>query len=61
RGTIAQGATLDIVSLPGLGWCLACAQSVPMKELMGECPRCGSFQVQATGGTEMRVREIEID
>jgi hydrogenase nickel incorporation protein HypA/HybF len=25
------------------------------------CPRCGGFQVQATGGTEMRVKELEIE
>jgi hydrogenase nickel incorporation protein HypA/HybF len=61
RGSIAEGAALEIVEVPGLGWCLACAETVPMKELYGACPKCGSYQMQATGGTEMRVKEIEID
>ena len=24
------------------------------------CPKCGSHQLQVTGGTELRVREVEI-
>jgi hydrogenase nickel incorporation protein HypA/HybF len=32
-----------------------------MQELFGACPQCGGYQMQATGGTEMRVKEIEID
>ncbi|TXT30313.1 MAG: hydrogenase nickel incorporation protein HypA/HybF [Rhodocyclaceae bacterium] len=52
---------MEIVSVPGAGWCMLCAETVPMQELYGACPKCGSHQVQATGGTEMRVKEIEIE
>jgi hydrogenase nickel incorporation protein HypA/HybF len=61
RGGIAQGAALEIIDVPGAGWCLLCAETVPMTELYGACPKCGSHQVQPTGGTEMRVKEIEIE
>ncbi|MCH2219000.1 MAG: hydrogenase maturation nickel metallochaperone HypA [Dechloromonas sp.] len=61
RGSIADGAALEIVDVPGSGWCMKCAANVPMEELYGACPTCGSHQVQATGGTEMRVKEIEIE
>lgn len=61
RGSIADGTTLDIVDVPGSGWCLQCMATVPMQELYGACPTCGSHQVQPTGGTEMRVKEIEIE
>ena len=60
RGSIAQGARLEIIRLPGTGWCMACAKSVPMKEVFGECPECGGFQMQVTGGTEMRVKDLEV-
>ena len=60
-GSIAHGAALEIVDVPGVGWCMPCAESVAMNEVFGACPRCGSYQLQATGGTEMRVREIEIE
>ena len=60
RGSIAQGARLEIIRLPGTGWCRACARSVPMSEVYDECPVCGGHPVQVTGGTEMRVRELEV-
>jgi hydrogenase nickel incorporation protein HypA/HybF len=60
-GSIARGAVLEIVDVPGVGWCMPCGESVAMDEVFGACPRCGSYQLQPTGGTEMRVREIEIE
>jgi hydrogenase nickel incorporation protein HypA/HybF len=47
--------------LPGSGWCRQCEASVPIDTLYDPCPRCCGFQVQATGGTEMRVKELEIE
>jgi len=61
RDSIAQGAALEIIAVPGAGWCMLCAETVPLQELFDTCPQCGSHQVQATGGTEMRVKEIEIE
>lgn len=61
HGSIAQGAALEIIAVPGAGWCMQCAETVPMTELYGACPKCDSHQVQPTGGTEMRVKEIEIE
>jgi hydrogenase nickel incorporation protein HypA/HybF len=25
------------------------------------CPRCGSFQLQVTGGADLRLRELEVE
>lgn len=60
RDSIAHGARLEIVATPGTGWCMQCSQTVPMQEVFGECPQCGSHQMQVTGGTEMRVKELEV-
>ena len=60
RDSIADGARLEIIALPGSGWCMQCAMTVPMTEVFGECPQCGSHQMQVTGGTEMRVKELEV-
>lgn len=60
RDSIADGARLEIIELPGIGWCMECAQSVPMAEVFGECPQCGGYRLQVTGGTEMRVKELEV-
>lgn len=61
RGSVAQGARLEIIALPGTGWCMVCEKSVPMAEVFGECPHCGGYQMQVTGGTEMRLKELEVD
>ncbi len=60
RGSVAEGARLEIIALPGTGWCMACAKTVAMSEVFGECPDCGGYQLQVTGGTEMRVKELEV-
>jgi hydrogenase nickel incorporation protein HypA/HybF len=31
-----------------------------MKEVFGECPDCGGYQLQVTSGTEMRIKELEV-
>lgn len=59
--TIAAGATLEIVELPGIAWCMACSKSVEIKQRYEPCPSCGGYQLQVTAGDEMRVRELEVD
>ena len=61
RGGVAEGARLEIVDLPGQAWCMQCAQQVEITEQYAACPRCGSYQLQVTGGNEMRVRELEVE
>ena len=61
RGSLAEGAVLDIQEIPGRAWCSTCAATVSMDERIAACPTCGNFQLQPTGGTEMHVREIEIE
>ncbi len=60
RGSLAEGARLEIIATPGSGWCMPCAQTVALAEVYGACPLCGQHQVQVTGGTEMRVKELEV-
>jgi hydrogenase nickel incorporation protein HypA/HybF len=60
RNSIADGASLEIIATPGSGWCMQCSETVPLIEVFGECPKCGRHQVQVTGGTEMRVKELEV-
>ena len=61
RGGIAQGARLEVHDVPGSGWCMPCGQAVAIRSLYDACPRCGGYQVQVTGGTEMRVKELEVE
>ena len=60
RGTVADGARLEVVTTPGRAWCMPCGDSVDLARLGDPCPRCGSHQLQVTQGEEMRVKEVEI-
>ena len=60
RTSLAEGAALAIEEPDGQAWCLPCGESVTLSGLTDPCPRCGSYQLQVTGGTQLRVREIEM-
>ncbi|NOJ44841.1 hydrogenase maturation nickel metallochaperone HypA [Bradyrhizobium archetypum] len=59
--TIADGAVIEVVELPGVAWCFACSRSVEIAHRDEPCSCCGSYQLQVTGGEEMRVKELEVD
>jgi hydrogenase nickel incorporation protein HypA/HybF len=61
RGTVAEGATLDIARPPGEGRCLDCGRTVALQERFGACPECGGRHVQMTSGDELRIEELEVD
>ena len=61
HGTLAENARLVIERIPGSGWCLDCAKTVPMTERFGACPLCGNHRVQMTEGDDMRVVELEVE
>ena len=61
RGSVADGAALEIVAVPGTSWCMQCGVSVEVAERYDPCPRCGGYQLQVQGGTEMRVKELEVE
>ena len=61
RGTLAEGAVLNVVEVAGQGLCFNFNMTVPLAALYDPCPACGGHPVQATGGTEMRVKELEVE
>ncbi len=61
KGTLADGARLEIIERPGEAWCLPCAKTVPVRQRYDACPDCGSYQLQVTAGDEMRIKELEVE
>jgi hydrogenase nickel incorporation protein HypA/HybF len=61
RDGIAEGARLEIIETPGQGWCMKCEGNVPVTALYEACPVCGSYQIQVISGSEMRVKEFEVE
>jgi hydrogenase nickel incorporation protein HypA/HybF len=58
RGSLAEGARLEIEEVPGEAWCLKCSNAVSVDSRVGECPLCGSLQLQVSGGDRMRVKDL---
>lgn len=61
KDTLADGANLQIVATEGQGWCHTCGKTVPIQLRYDPCPLCGGYQVQASGGTEMKLKELEVE
>lgn len=61
RGTLADGAVLEIIERPGQAWCMACACTVAVRQRFDPCPGCGGYQLQVTGGEELRIKELEVE
>jgi hydrogenase nickel incorporation protein HypA/HybF len=61
RATLADGAALEIIELPGQAWCLGCSSPVTVERRYDPCPKCGGHQLQVTGGDELRIKDLEVD
>jgi len=60
-GTLAEGAELEILEVPGLGLCQACGRTGAMETRFDPCPHCGRVQMQVTSGTEMRIEALDVE
>jgi hydrogenase nickel incorporation protein HypA/HybF len=60
-GTIADGARLEIDTIPGQGWCSDCERTVLLEERFAACPACGNRRVRMTAGDELRLAEMEVE
>ena len=60
RGTVAEGAELEILEVPGAAWCFDCSDTVGLDGRLDPCPRCGGGRLQPSGGMEIRIRDMEV-
>ncbi len=60
RGSVAEGASLEMIDLPGRAMCYDCAREVEIEERFAPCPRCGGGRLMPTGGDEMKIRDLEV-
>lgn len=61
KDSVAEGARVEIDRVAGTGWCLPCGVTVPLNDWYDACPHCGGCQVQPTGGTQMRVKDLLVE
>jgi hydrogenase nickel incorporation protein HypA/HybF len=61
QGTIAEGARLEIETIPGQGWCPDCRRAAPLAERFAACPLCAGARMRVTAGDGLRLAEMEVE
>ena len=60
RGSLAEGAALEMIDLPGKAMCLDCIKTVEIEERLAPCPLCGGGKLMPVSGDEMRIKDMEV-
>lgn len=60
-GSCAAEAELLMLTTPGLGECPACGQRSAMETLYDLCPHCDGVPLRVCQGTEMRVKDLDVE
>jgi hydrogenase nickel incorporation protein HypA/HybF len=60
EGTLAEGARLVVLELPGRGTCQTCGAEVGIEARYDLCPACGDGFVSLVSGTEIRVKDLDV-
>ena len=60
RGSLAEGAVLEIEAPAGTAKCLNCGASVQVSDRFDPCPDCGATELRTSGGDALRVRKVEV-
>ena len=61
KGTPLEGATLQIVDVTGRGVCAACGAEPVMTMPLGRCPLCHEPSLRIVAGTELKIKEMEVE
>lgn len=60
QGSIAEGAGLEIINMPGKALCFDCGKEVEIEHRLDLCPQCGGARLLVQGGDEMRIKDLEV-
>lgn len=61
RGTLAEGAVLDIRRLPVIIRCNSCGEESRIDRLHVACPLCGSTDLKLIQGREFYIESLEVE
>ncbi|SFM33379.1 hydrogenase maturation nickel metallochaperone HypA [Shimia aestuarii] len=60
RGSVAEGAVLEMIELPGRAMCYDCMKEVEIEDRLDPCPECGGGKLMPVAGDEMRIKDLEV-
>lgn len=61
KDSLAEGARLEIESVPITGRCHDCSGEFTLELPFGSCPHCNSLNINIIAGREFYISEIEAD
>ena len=60
RGSVAEGAALVMIDLPGRAMCYDCMAEVEIADRLDPCPECGGGRLMPVAGDELRIKDLEV-
>lgn len=61
KGTVAEGAELEVERPAGLGWCRECDREVLIRSRLEACPLCQEGPVCVTAGTQICLKAVDVE
>jgi len=61
RGTVAEGAKINIEIIPATATCMNCYQMVSVSSHLDSCQYCHSNQLRIESGEELKIKNIEVN
>jgi hydrogenase nickel incorporation protein HypA/HybF len=61
RDTIAEGASLEIETVPAACWCETCRAEFACEDFLNECPRCRNVSGELRRGRELEIAAVELE
>jgi hydrogenase nickel incorporation protein HypA/HybF len=59
QGTLAEGAQLEMQTVPAVGICKHCDVETQLKAFPFQCAACGGFDLRIVAGDDLEVESIE--
>ncbi|MGH6612154.1 MAG: hydrogenase maturation nickel metallochaperone HypA [Burkholderiaceae bacterium] len=59
RGTVVEGAALEIIDVAGRGRCHDCGREQAMDDWLARCA-CGAYGLECITGEELKIKSMEV-
>lgn len=59
-GTVADGAEVDLVTVPMHLTCHACGHEEDAEDMRASCPACGDVDIALDGGDELTLESLQL-
>ena len=60
RGSVAEGASVEIVTPAAKALCLTCQQTAEIRQRYDPCPHCGAGPMELIHGDALKISKLEV-